>query len=362
MPASAAWLQIRGVGYPPCVTREPPARNPPLGLLRTRNSECPKRMVFGPCGGVRHDLRCEVDDRRCPFIEEPAPRFPIATGSTEAPGSSHPVATRLILCDFRPTRPTIGDARLLARRYAGWADTILLGDHHETVDLPSVLLASIAIEEGVRPWVTLSCRDRNAVALEADLAALAELGVAGVHCVTGDARAPHVRKHSTAVFDLDSLRLTALARSFGLTVSVAESPDAPPTAERPARVLDKYHAGASWCVLNVGSDRARLEWFIATARHLGAAMQFAACVPVFTDAEGAERLQRLPGVSLDPVSVRAVLGSTDPVSAGISRAVQLATSLLSLPGVDGINLSGPASTKGEAERASVMREITSRLR
>src|SRR3954468_17770880 len=28
---------------------------------------CPKRMTYGPCGGVRADLSCEMDQRPCPF-------------------------------------------------------------------------------------------------------------------------------------------------------------------------------------------------------------------------------------------------------------------------------------------------------
>ena len=32
---------------------------------------CPKRMVHGPCGGVRADLSCELGDRPCPFATAP---------------------------------------------------------------------------------------------------------------------------------------------------------------------------------------------------------------------------------------------------------------------------------------------------
>ena len=265
-------------------------------------------------------------------------------------------------CDFRPDRPTLTEIRSLARHYAAWADTVLLGDHHEKVEMPNVLTAAITIEEGLAPWVTLSCRDRNRVALEGDLAALAELGVAGVHCVTGDARAAHVRPGSTPVFDLDSLRLTALARSFGLTVSVAESPTVEPVSQRSGRVVDKQRAGASWCIVNVGPDAGQLRSFIAQSRQLGANLRFAACVPVFTDATGADRLRHLPGVQLDAAAVAAVLSAADPVAAGVEHATARAESLLAVDGIDGINLSGPASTQSVHERADVMRFVAERLR
>src|SRR4051794_32107812 len=41
-----------------------------------RRVGCPKRMVFGPCGGVRSGGGCEVDERPCPFVPEPAPTWP----------------------------------------------------------------------------------------------------------------------------------------------------------------------------------------------------------------------------------------------------------------------------------------------
>src|SRR4051812_49586707 len=37
---------------------------------------CPKRMVFGPCGGVRDDGRCELAERPCVFLGEPLVGWP----------------------------------------------------------------------------------------------------------------------------------------------------------------------------------------------------------------------------------------------------------------------------------------------
>ncbi|UDY38090.1 methylenetetrahydrofolate reductase C-terminal domain-containing protein [Dermatobacter hominis] len=323
-------------------------------------SDCPKRMVFGPCGGVRSGDRCEVDDRTCPFVGRPAPAWPEARAvPTPAPRDG---SAPWLLTDVRPIAPTLAAAGATADLYAGWTDTVLLGEHHEEVDLPNVLMAQIALDRGLSPWVTLTCRDRNRVALEADLVALQQLGVAGVHCVTGDARAPHVRPGSAPVFDLDSLRLTRMAAAFGLLVSVAETPQAPPIAGRPGRAADKFRAGATWCIVNAGVTAPELEEFVRLVRRQVPDMRFVACVPVFTDAEGAERLRRLPGVRLADREVAHVLAATDPVEAGVEAAVAEARAFLAVEGVEGVNLSGPASTHGAAERAAVMRAVTERLR
>src|SRR3954451_3084826 len=41
-----------------------------------RRPGCPKRMVFGPCGGVRDSGGCEVAEHRCVFADPPLVRWP----------------------------------------------------------------------------------------------------------------------------------------------------------------------------------------------------------------------------------------------------------------------------------------------
>ena len=50
---------------------ETPPREPGSSMPLTRQPACPKHMVFGPCGGVRADLSCEMVPHRCPFTEGP---------------------------------------------------------------------------------------------------------------------------------------------------------------------------------------------------------------------------------------------------------------------------------------------------
>ena len=52
---------------------------------------CPKHMHYGPCGGVRDDLSCELGDRPCPFAVGPLPEW---TGGDPAPAPPpRPVTT-----------------------------------------------------------------------------------------------------------------------------------------------------------------------------------------------------------------------------------------------------------------------------
>ena len=328
--------------------------------MQDQPSGCPKHMVYGPCGGVRDDLGCEVDGRRCPFVDAEPVRWPTAADPTLAAGAEEEDRP-LVVVDIRPAEPTLESARWIAAAYEGWADTVLVGDHHGRVELPGPFLARELVEAGLRPWVTLSCRDRNSVALESDLVALRELGVDAVHCVTGDARAPHVRAGSEPVFELDSLRLTALASSLGLEVSVAESPGAPPEQHRAARAIDKHAAGASWCFINVGVEEDRLREFVATVNAGAPGMRCVVCVPVITDAASAARLTSLPGVHIDAAAVAAIDSAPDPAEAIVEATVAAAQRALSIEGVAGVNLSGPSVMVPADERAALMREIVLRL-
>ena len=87
-----------------------------------------------------------------------------------------------------------------------------------------------------------------------------------------------------------------------------------------------------------------------------------ASVAVFTDAVSAAALQALPGLHLDPGAVAAVTGAHDPVGAGIDSAVAEAAALLAIDGIDGVNLSGLASSRGHVAAAEVQAEIGRRIR
>lgn len=327
-----------------------------------REPDCPKRMVYGPCGGVRHDGSCELGGRPCPFVGAPLRRW---TGPareagnsplTDTMGERPVVVTDLSVAPFDPR-----SVEAVARTLAGSCDAVLIGEHQGRPDFPPTVLAGLAREAGAEAWVTLSCRDRNSVVLESELRALAALEVAGVHCVTGDARGPAASNDATQVFDLDALRLTALAIDAGLTPSVAATPIAPPITQRPHRILDKQRAGAALAFVNHAGGVDAVARFVESARDLGVTIPFVACVAVFTDARSAAVLDAFPGLQLDREAVHQVLSASDPVSAGIAHAVEQAEAMLAIDGVLGVDLSGSASAGPPEAAAEIMAEVGSRL-
>ena len=321
-------------------------------LLHPREG-CPKHMAMGPCGGVREGGGCEVISQPCVFATpatwpEPVPAVPLR----QAP---------LILADYTADSYSVPMLTAVAGALAADCDAVLVGEHQNRPDFPPTLLASLLQAAGARPWMTLACRDRNRIVLEQELNGLRHLDVDAVLCVTGDARAHDVRPDVTQVFDLDGPRLAALAASVGLTAAVPETPAAPPRELRPARLAQKQRAGAAVAVLNHAAVDT-VTAFMAGAAQTGVTIPVIAGVAVFTDEPSAAVLSGLPGLELDPASVRAILTAPDPIEAGIAAAAREARELLAVPGVAGVNLSGLGSARGYQYAATIKAELARRIR
>src|SRR5580704_2845733 len=314
---------------------------------------CPKHMVMGPCGGVQADGGCEVGPHPCVFPEPVAWSDPVSPVPLDA--------VPLILTDFSSEPYSLSAHATVAGILAPVSDAVLVGEHQDRPDFPPAQLASMLQQAGARPWMTLSCRDRNRVVLEQELRGLRQLGVDAVLCVTGDARAYDVRPDVTQVFDLDGPRLAALAASIGISAAVPETPAAPPRRLRAFRLAQKQRAGAAAAVLNHDTV-ASVTAFMSDAMRAGVTIPVIASVAVFTDEPSAAVLSGLPGLELDPAAVRRVLDEPDPVAAGIAAAADEARALLGIPGVAGLNISGAASARGYEFAAQVKAELAVRIR
>ena len=94
-------------------------------------------------------------------------------------------------------------------------DAINVTDHQSSVmRFPSLGGCLSIIEKGGEPIMQMTCRDRNRLALEADLLFAYSRGVRNVLCLTGDAVPVGDHKEAKGVFDLDSLQLLMAIRQM----------------------------------------------------------------------------------------------------------------------------------------------------
>ncbi|MCF8106502.1 MAG: methylenetetrahydrofolate reductase [Desulfohalobiaceae bacterium] len=92
-------------------------------------------------------------------------------------------------------------------------DAINVTDHQSSVmRFPSLGGALLIKEAGGEPILQMTCRDRNRLALQADLLFASSRGINNVLCLTGDSVDLGDHKTAKAVFDLDSSQLLAAIR------------------------------------------------------------------------------------------------------------------------------------------------------
>ena len=127
----------------------------------------------------------------------------------------------------------------------------------------------------------LVCRDRNRLALEADIMGAALHGIENLCCLTGDDVTAGDEPEARRVFDLDSVQLIALAAGMAagrylsgraiepapeLFIGAVENPGAPPYDYRVRRAAKKALAGARYLQLQLCFEPERLEAFMARRR------------------------------------------------------------------------------------------------
>ena len=251
----------------------------------------------------------------------------------------------------------------VGRVLAGSVHAVLAGDSPRSrVQFPPAYRAALIRAAGLRAWTGLNCRDRNRVALEGELAALAHLGVDAVHCVTGDHPALGSRADAAAVFDLDSTQLAELAVRAGLLTSVGESPTAPPHDQRAARLVEKLSSGRRGLLRQPlrraragpglprgGAGPRRRPLVPARACRWSSTWPAPSCSP------------RSPASSCRPASSTGSCGLPTREEAGVAAAVELSEELLGVPGVAGVNLSGGSAPGAELPFAAALAEIGRRL-
>jgi methylenetetrahydrofolate reductase (NADPH) len=143
----------------------------------------------------------------------------------------------------------------------GYADAVNVTDNQAaSVRMASIPVCALLVQQGLEPVAQMTCRDRNRLAMQADLLGAAALGIRNVLCLSGD----HSRwgDHPAAknVYDIDSTHLIRLVRNMvehgcldnGKEIAPAPdfflgavaNPFAPPFDYRPMRLAKKVAAGA----------------------------------------------------------------------------------------------------------------------
>jgi methylenetetrahydrofolate reductase (NADPH) len=210
-------------------------------------------------------------------------------------------------------------------------------------------------QEGAEPVMQLTCRDRNRLALEAELMGAAMHGIENICCLTGDDVSAGDEPEARRVFDLDAIQLIALARALEgghylsgrkitpaprFLIGAVENPGAPPFEYRLRRAAKKALAGARFLQLQICYRPELLERFMRAAHETGVSERLALIPSIcILRTVGGMRFvsTKVPGIDVPHELLVRVEQAADAEAECFEIAYELAAHALAQPGVAGLH-------------------------
>jgi len=262
------------------------------------------------------------------------------------------------------TPPVATEARALlerARQLKGLATAINLTDGAGAkTHLSSLVAAHLVLQIGVEPILQMTCRDRNRLALQADLLGAMALGIRNVLVLGGDDPKTGDQPETKPVFDLDSRGLLAIAHRMrserklpsgtgirgpvALVLGAADVPVDPPAGWQPKGLLAKAEAGADFVQTQFCMDIAMVRRYAARLVEIGLAPRLGLLIGVapIPSARSARWMrERLFGTVIPDAIVARLEGAADPAREGRAICIELLQELAEIPGVAGAHVMAP---------------------
>jgi methylenetetrahydrofolate reductase (NADPH) len=111
------------------------------------------------------------------------------------------------------------------------------------VTMSSLAASSILARNGIEPILQMNCRDRNRIAISADLIGAAALGIENVLVLTGDNPGAGDEPNAKGVFDFEVIEIMQLARQMSDKGTIGSGRE---LSQRPAFNVGGVDAPADW--------------------------------------------------------------------------------------------------------------------
>jgi methylenetetrahydrofolate reductase (NADPH) len=253
-----------------------------------------------------------------------------------------------------------GSVHHLAEGLRGIVDAVNCTDNSAAhPHISNVAAGKLLLERGIEPIVQFTCRDRNRLALQADLLGAAALGVRNVVMMSGDDVTAGDHPEAKPIYDIDSchaLRIARIMRDEGtylsgrkltgppsFLVGAVENPFAPPVDFRPVRLGKKVEAGAEFVQSQIVFNLERMRVFMARAGELGLPQKAFILGGVFVlrSARAARYLRdQVPGIDVPEETIRRMEGipAERQAEEGIAIALEIVQQLREMPGIAGVHV------------------------
>ena len=216
-------------------------------------------------------------------------------------------------------------------------DGLNVTDHQSSVmRFPSVGGCLAIKERGGEPILQMTCRDRNRLALQAELLLAYSRGIRNVLCLTGDAIPVGDHKEAKGVFDLDSVQLLRAIRlmesgkdmggnsldgTVELCAGAIVTPEARPIEPQLVKFEKKVEAGAQFFQTQAIYDLVNFSKFMKYARQFP--VKVLAGIVLLSSAKMAKYMtENVPGIFV-PQNLIDELASA-PKGGALAKGIEIA--------------------------------------
>ncbi len=259
-----------------------------------------------------------------------------------------------------PRGAAVQEVREKAAFLKGNVDSVNITDNQTAVVRMSSWAACLfLIQEGVEPNFQMVCRDRNRLALQADILGAYAHGIRNILCLSGDHCQFGDHPESKGVFDIDSMQLISMVKKMRddkkflsggdlheapkLFIGAAANPFAEPYDYRPYRLAKKIEAGADFIQTQCIYNMKRFREFMKQANDMGLTEKcyiLAGVTPMKSVGMAKYMKSKVPGMDVPDETISRLQGAKKGKVAdeGIKIACEQIEEFKEMKGVAGVHL------------------------
>jgi len=259
-----------------------------------------------------------------------------------------------------PRGADVEEVRKKAAFLKGNVDAVNITDNQTAVVRMSSWAASlILLQEGLEPNFQMVCRDRNRLAMQADILGASAHGIRNMLCLSGDHQSFGDHPTAMGVFDLDSMQLINMAKQMRdegtflsggelegkpkLFIGAASNPFAEPYEWRVHRLAKKVSAGVDFIQTQCIYNMERFREFMKKAVDMGLTEKcyiLAGVTPLKSVGMARYMANSVPGMDVPDELIDRVKAAPKGKKAdeGIKIAIEQIQEFKEMEGVAGVHL------------------------
>jgi len=222
-------------------------------------------------------------------------------------------------------------------------DALNVTDNQSSVlRYPSLGTCLLTKERGGEPVFQMTCRDRNRLAIQADILFAWSREVANILCLTGDSIDVGDHKEAKPVFDLDSVQLIHLVHTLNsgkdmvgndldggtdFCIGTSATPSADPIEPQLIKVGKKLEAGVSFVQTQAVYELDELKRFVEFVRKVDEKVKIlAGIVPVIGAKMAGYMNENVPGIFVPQYIIDELAQA--PKGTGVAKGIEIAARMI----------------------------------